>query len=463
MSDSTAAQSRFVDIAIVGAGASGVMVAAHIARQAKNVGSAIPSVLLIDPGAQPGAGIAYATTRPEHVLNVPAASMSILPDQPEHFVRWLLAQGEPESGLADRYIARRDYGRYLQAQLHQAQADGIALVQDRVVAIEPGLSQQLFLQSGARIEAHSIVLAIGNCAHALPVAHDGVDVVQAWDGPALASIVADDDVAIVGAGLSMVDAVLTLAANGHRGRIDVFSRHGLAPLAHDDGHDTAEIDVDAFANVSLRQRLHHLRRYVATQDQPWQAVMRSLRGPGQRLWQTLSRDDQARFLRHVVRYWDIHRHRIAPHVGATLGRLRASGQLNLHAGRPSSLHGVDGRTVVSFVPRHESAAQFVRVDCVVNATGLETHLGKSRDPLLRALLAEGTARPGPHDRGLDTDSVGRIINSSGAPSPDIYTIGTPRIGSLWETVAVPDLRVQAASLATLLLGRSATWRSDPSQ
>ena len=43
--------------------------------------------------------------------------------------------------------------------------------------------------------------------------------------------------------------------------------------------------------------------------------------------------DQRRFLRHVVRYWDVHRHRIAPSVHAQLQALRERGQLQLHRGR----------------------------------------------------------------------------------------------------------------------------------
>lgn len=442
-------------IAIVGAGASGVMVAAQIARQSRAAGVAMPSVLLIDGDGQPGRGVAYGTAREEHVLNVPASGMSAFPDQLNHFVDWLLEQGEDEPGLGHRFLPRRVYGHYLQAQLAQATQCGVEMLRDRVVAIADVAPYRLGLASGSNVAAKSVVLAIGNSAHALPVRHDDVLVVEGWDDEALGLIPIDDDIAIVGAGLSMVDAALTLSASGHRGRIEVFSRHGLAPLGHDDAHDIADIDVDALVALPLRQRLHQLRQVIAANPHwHWQAVMRSLRAPGQRLWQSLSATDQQRFLRHVVRYWDIHRHRIAPHVAATLDAMRQSGQLTLHAGRPLALRQIDGRIVVDFVTRHETRRRRVRVDRVINATGLETHFEQSSDPLIRALLASGNAKPGPHGRGFDTDADGRLLDRVGTLQANLYTLGSPRIGSLWESIAIPDLRVQAANLATHLVHAS---------
>lgn len=444
--------SRSVDIAIVGAGASGTMVAFQIVRQSHAAGLPMPSVVLIDPADQPGRGVAYATTRPEHLLNVIAASMSILPTEPNHFVDWLREQGENPAGLADRFVPRRVYGDYLRVQLQEAIAAGVHLRRDRVVAVESGMARRVFFADGSHLEAGAVVLAIGNSPHGVSTPHQGVDVIEAWDDVALGQICADDDIAIVGAGLSMVDAVLTLAANRHRGRIDVFSRHGLAPLAHDAGHDKAEIDIDQFASLPLRARVHYLRRWIA--DHPssaWQSMMRTLRGPGQRLWQSLDSDDQGRFLRHVVRFWDIHRHRIAPQVAQTLSALRSGGRLTLHAGRPNSLRTINSRIEVMYVARHQTAQQLLKCDRIVNATGLETHLESTSNPLLKSLFLNGQVRSGPHGRGLDTAADGSVLDRNGEAQSNLYTLGSPRIGSLWESIAIPDLRVQAEELASLLL------------
>jgi len=52
--------------------------------------------------------------------------------------------------------------------------------------------------------------------------------------------------------------------------------------------------------------------------------------------------------------------------------------------------------------------------------------------------------------GLDVDADGRLLDRRGEPSRSLYAIGPIRKGSLWETTAVPEIRVQAAELAALL-------------
>ena len=69
-------------VAIVGCGFSGAMVAVHLSR----LGSRSPRVLIFERGNRLARGAAYGSTRPEHLLNVPARLMSAFPDEPEHFV-----------------------------------------------------------------------------------------------------------------------------------------------------------------------------------------------------------------------------------------------------------------------------------------------------------------------------------------------------------------------------------------
>src|SRR6187455_3113464 len=77
--------SDLFDVAIIGAGASGTLTAVQFARIAP-LGA---RGALIDAGARAARGLAYGTPYGAHLLNVPAARMSALPDDPEHFLRWL--------------------------------------------------------------------------------------------------------------------------------------------------------------------------------------------------------------------------------------------------------------------------------------------------------------------------------------------------------------------------------------
>jgi uncharacterized NAD(P)/FAD-binding protein YdhS len=52
-----------------------------------------------------------------------------------------------------------------------------------------------------------------------------------------------------------------------------------------------------------------------------------------------------------------------------------------------------------------------------------------------------------------------VIDSQGSPSNRLYALGPLRKGKLWESVAVPELRVQVAELARLLTSGQAEFDS----
>ncbi|HEY5972236.1 MAG TPA: FAD/NAD(P)-binding protein [Pseudoxanthomonas sp.] len=449
---------RAFDIAIIGGGAGGVLAAIHALRLA----DANIRIALIEPNARLAQGVAYATTHAEHLLNVPARRMSAFNDRPDDFMDFLVANdGEAaRDAIAVSYAERRRYGDYLRDRLQRARTGTAAhfeVLQDRVIGIDEGKEgARLHLESGASIHARGIVLAVGNSPKPLP-ARGGASlppqsILEAWDFDAIKRIPADAEICIAGSGLSMVDTVLSLVANGHRGRVHVLSRHALLPLPHTH-HVVAEFDADALRKMGLRQRMRYLReatREATAQSLPWQAVLERVRPLVQDLWCTLSPDDQRRFLRHVVRYWDVHRHRIAAQVHAQLERLQASGQLLLHRGRLDTVAREGGRIRLTVVMRDRRSQQ-LDVDRIVNATGVEMRAQLMRNPLLADLLGKGIARPGPHGIGIDTTRGGDMVDAEGEARPRLLVVGSLRIGRLWESIAVPELRGQAESAARRML------------
>jgi uncharacterized NAD(P)/FAD-binding protein YdhS len=109
------------DVIIVGSGYSGTMVAVHLARAQRGL-----RVALIDSSKTFGRGVAYGTTDPKHLLNVPADQMGAFPDDIGHFYQWL--QAHPANlGAAgirelrpDAFIPRPVFGDYIQDLLREA-------------------------------------------------------------------------------------------------------------------------------------------------------------------------------------------------------------------------------------------------------------------------------------------------------------------------------------------------------
>ena len=451
------------DIAIIGGGAGGVLTAIHALRLA----GAGTRITLVEPVAQLARGVAYATTHGEHLLNVPARRMSAFRDRPDDFVDFLVAsEGEDaREVIAVAYAERRRYGDYLRDRLQLARSGSAAhfeVLQGRVTGIDGADANgqlRLQLESGVELRTRGTVLAVGNNPKPLPARGaaglPAGSVLEAWDFDAIKRIPAEAEICIAGSGLSMVDTVLSLAANGHRGRIHVLSRHALLPLPHAK-HAVAGFEAETLLAMPLRQRMRALRdaaRDAGRQGLPWQAVMETARPLVQELWRTLSHDDQRKFLRHVVRYWDVHRHRIAPQVHAQLEALQASGQLRLHRGRLQTV-AREGTRIRVRVSMRDRRSLELDVDRIVNATGVEMRAQLMRNPLLSDLLGQGLARPGPHGIGIDTCAEGELVDGQGRNLANMVVVGSLRIGRLWESIAVPELRGQAENAARRLLARA---------
>ena len=66
-------------------------------------------VTLIEKRSEVGRGLAYHTGNPDHLLNVRAANMSALPDDPDHFWRWLSARADAAAGPTLSFVPARGF------------------------------------------------------------------------------------------------------------------------------------------------------------------------------------------------------------------------------------------------------------------------------------------------------------------------------------------------------------------
>jgi uncharacterized NAD(P)/FAD-binding protein YdhS len=154
------------DVAIVGAGFSGSMVAVHLARMAPRL-----RVLIADKEGAFGRGIAYGTQSLQHLLNVPAGKMSAFPDDPNHFAEWLDIRRPAfrnmgvEAVSPDDFVPRRIFGTYIRQLLEKARRScpGLHVLTSEVEDIEPaGDLLHLTSEKGETFSARNVVLALGN-------------------------------------------------------------------------------------------------------------------------------------------------------------------------------------------------------------------------------------------------------------------------------------------------------------
>ena len=445
-------QSRKADacsIAIVGGGASGALMTAHLLKCA---GDAI-RLTLIEPRAQIGRGLAYATENASHRLNVRASNMSAFPDDPDHFWRWLRANGYE---VEDRFcfVPRLVYGRYLgsliEERLAETETPRLRWLRETVTSLSERDGSVTLRFSGR--QAAVFDMAVLCCGHE---AFETVEApfVSPWENPSSWNAVPDSTILILGTGLTMVDAAIALSESGHRGPIVALSRRGLLPQAHCRVDLAPIAETELPSPATLAPVLHWLRARTRDEMQSggdWRSVIDGLRPHVQAIWRAMPSQSRRRFLEHVRPWWDIHRHRMAPEVETKIRALQGSGQLRILAGHIVEVNAKRDGASVSIRPRASKAVVHLEVSRIVSCRGLMSDPRRSSNPLVAQLLAEGYARIDPLGIGLDVDNDCAVVDARGRASNRIFAIGPMSQAAFWESIAVPDIRLQAASLARRL-------------
>jgi uncharacterized NAD(P)/FAD-binding protein YdhS len=429
------------DVVIVGDGAAGAMVLAHLARTA----TAPMRVAMIDSGTgRLGTGTAYRTADDGHLLNVRAAAMSAWQDQPDHFTNWLAATGRVPGATGAEFVPRAAYGAYLSSVAYDA-ANGdlidTRLIDGRASRLDRTADGWIVtVNSAAPITARQVVLAIG----VEPPSQRWVPrrlrcsprfIADPWRHRVLDYVDDADPVLIVGTGLTAVDVAATLARRTSR-PIVATSRHGLLPAVHTVlAARPMPLENDELPTTApaLRHLVHARIRAAVADRGDWRPAIDGLRPHTHRIWRGLTAAGQADFLRHDLRRWENARHRMAPQVGGHIAALLGDGRLTIANDHPS---------VALALADPDS--------WIVNATGPDADLSGSADPLVQQLFTDGYVSPGPHRIGWSTTDDGQLTDPAGRPIPGLWTLGCTRRGQLLESTAVPEIRAQAQALAEQL-------------
>lgn len=442
-------------VAVIGGGFSGSALAIALLERGA-------AVVLIERSGAFGPGLAYGTSCGRHLLNVRSGRMSLRPGAPDHFVRWLAREKLPADPHG--FARRADYGRYIQSCLEAAArqsphrfareaAEAVAVVADEAGAV-------VALKDGRRLRARQVVLATGNPPPgdlSLPgLAALAAYVGDPWAPGALEAVGPEQDVFLIGAGLTAVDVLLALEANGWRGRAVAVSRRGLLPRTH--GPRSVEGEGPP-PTGPLSEQLRAVR--TEARRTPWTEVLDHMRPHHQPLWRDASETERRRFLRHLRPWWDVHRHRMAPEIGAHADHWTREGRLAVSSGRLTRVQN-SGEGVVVIWRARGGVEVRTRAAWVVNCTGPQGDPSRVDSLLLRDLLARGAARVDPLRLGLDTDADGRIIDADGRPQPRLSALGPLTRGALWEIVAVPEIRQQAEAAAERLTASAGTAPRRPS-
>lgn len=447
-------QSKLFDVLVIGGGYAGASVAMELVRQSDdNI-----SVALIERSGKFGAGVAYGTTHPEHLLNVPIKKMSAFADESDHFLNWAKEHISDFDGdnLGDAYVPRMTYAKYL--------TDTLSVYKNQIEFIEAEAldldisdeSVTCFCTQDIKINAKKAVWSLGNFSPANPYLGEGSEslygdhryIANPWKSDAIYTLDEDADVTFIGTGLTAIDMIMSLYARGHKGKITALSRRGVMSQPHKPHEPQRDfVAEDSLIGCSLRQLMRAMRKEVKSlgcPDRDWRGVTNSIRPHTQALWAAFNLEDKNRFLRHVRPVWDSHRHRIALQSVENLDEMKARGQLKVIAAKGQTVDITQDKIELAYRLRGTDEVQSHTADLVVNCTGPARRYTKNKAPLIQNTLKKGYITEHETGMGLVCDAEGRICKN-------LYTLGISRVGELWESKTVGDTRVQAHRLAPVIL------------
>jgi len=429
-------------LAIIGNGYSAAVCIYHLIK------SGFPSqnITVFGQGTL-GHGQAYGTLNTDFRLNVRAEIMRIDPDYPDDFPSWAKANlDDPDAhNAAGSFYRRSDFARYMTAKMttvtktnpiHHRKANVKAIAFDGQWLVSCDDGQSVF---------DLMILATGNPSPALKFDLDPklapFVTTNPWQDDWMDQMKPNADLAIIGGGLTAMDAIACLDAQQHQGKITIISPKGLLPPPQLDWAEMPELDWPAPTSAL------EMYRFMATTmgkgdwlDRTTQDCFENLRKGVTPAWRGLPKDEKRKLLRHFGWLWQLLRYRASPQTVRSQHRLLKAHQLSLIKGRVTSITPPSSDQPSSKPLRLTlSSGDDLEVDHAIIATGA------GQDPLIKAMGKNQTLKL--EAQQVMVDETLHLINSSGQAYPSGFALGPPTVFSRGDVVGATTIASEAKLIA----------------
>lgn len=425
-------------VLIVGGGAAGIWLAAWLAVRG------VTSVDIVEPRTALGRGLAYSTPEPGHLLNVTPNKIDIFPVPGfEGFVSWL---AKKRHLTTEAYHSRSLFGDYMEDTAAEIQRRiGLTHHRDRAISIAHRHGRYVVeLECGQTIDAHCVVLAVGNLAPQRIA--QGVTDARIIEDPwtiRTENIAGIRRAIVAGTGLTAIDVIVSLIRSSPDIRVTLAARRPFIPpvdILTEAWSDAANVPMLPPAKV-WSWAMNEIRR--GSGDAHWVSVFEGLKTHAQKVWRFWTPAQRATFVRHGLRYWLHHRHRAPLPSYRLLKRLHAEGKVQIERGRiddvrldPSGVRvSIDGRENV--------------FDILVNATG--PSLNPYESPFLTTALERRLITADPLGMGIAVGEDGEAIGSNGLFTKNLWILGAWTRGSMLEAGPMPLLRKHAERISAAIV------------
>jgi uncharacterized NAD(P)/FAD-binding protein YdhS len=431
-------------LVIIGDGFAAAVTAIHLLRKGVSAGS----LTIIGPGTL-GKGNAYGCVSPFFRLNVREDLPIVFSEDPLHFARWAEANiNDPEAKTSAGFFYRRaDYGRYISELITAEEGlNKIQHIQSKVSALNQAHGLwRLTTADGDVIDAEKVIIATGNSPPTWPCPMQREIGEQAsarmienpWTGQYLTSIHAEEHIVLLGGGLTALDAIYALAAQGHRGRITIVGPRPLLPPIQ--APWIRQKQPNWPQKLSPAKLIRFMRQYLPpapTTSAVWQSAWEELRPNLNAIWQQFTPHQRRIVFKRLGWAWSLYRFRASPQTIKAYEQLKANHQIQFALGRAKQVECSESMISVQLNNR-----QRIEADRIINCTGVGT------DSFLNQLIADAIAIPDPLGIAIAVDTNLNVIKPSLQAWNNLWMLGPATMGSLGDVVAASTISKQAEGLA----------------
>ena len=436
-------------LVIIGDGFTAAVTAIHLLRK----GVAADSLTIIGPGTL-GKGNAYGCTSPFFRLNVREDLPIVFSEDPLHFARWAKANiDDPEAKTSAGFFYRRaDFGRYI-SELITAEInfDKIQCIQSKVCALNQAHSLwKLETADGDVINAEKVIIATGNspptwpCTIQTEIGEQGSErmVENPWTGHYLSSISAEEHIVLLGGGLTALDAIYALGAQGHRGLITMVGPRPLLPPSQ--AQWIRQKQPNWPKNLTPAKLLRFIRQYlppVATTTTKWQNAWEELRPNLNSIWQQFTPHQRQIVFKRLGWAWSLYRFRASPQTIKAYEQLKANHQIQFVVGRAKKVECSERAITVQL-----NTGQSIQANRIINCTGVGSDL------FLNKLIADSIATPDLLGAAIAVDTSLNVMKPNLQAWNNLWMLGPATMGSFGDVIAASSISKQAEQLALQITG-----------
>ncbi|KZN67521.1 FAD/NAD(P)-binding protein [Pseudoalteromonas luteoviolacea] len=484
-------------LAIIGGGASSIaFIDAFIEKHQSNSSNLI-KITVFEKSKDLGPGNAYQGDAQSNLLNTKAGYITVFKDKPGDFFEWLNLYRYrwqplyPNLEISEHtYAPRPLFGMYMANAFDRIVKKAfmkniiVKVIRSEVIQLKEKtdqLSVTLKTATQKNYEFDSVVIACGTLSKSpfSPPISSKVHHTPYPISTLCNKVEKDDNVAIIGARLSAIDAVVGLIENGHTGKITLYSRSHLFPFVrgtqgrYKNTFLSAKYIRERYTSLTLADlaelfnkeiNLYHQKNpgeskesivfppppikdlgeflskemSKADMNRGWQAVLYDTNAILALVWEMLVIEDKELFISSMMSAAMSMRVSIPRENALKIKSYLDNGQLEYIGGETQINTCIDNTLSVTSLSGTSS------VDSIIYAVGSPRDIYLSDSELLRHMVDSGLAKPHKFG-GIDVcTETYALLNKDEVISPSVYAIGEVTHGCFLFTSAL-DIIVRHAN------------------